>query len=145
MNGPDEVSNGYPGRRLAGEDEPLEPLELRSIRESIGLTGERLAAVFGVRSDTLRRWESGRRPIPPRVRAELDAVVQATETAWRTEAVAVWASVANGVATTDVVVWDDDESFAAANPFYASFGARWWRVIAGRVAAETGARIVAAI
>lgn len=45
--------------------------QLRTARRIIGLSGQELANRLGIRSDTLRRWESGRDEIPYRVREEL--------------------------------------------------------------------------
>lgn len=54
--------------------ERLTNTELCQARRIIGLSGQDLANRLSVRADTVRRWETGREPIPYGVRAELVAV-----------------------------------------------------------------------
>lgn len=50
--------------------------EMRRARRITGLSSPELARRLGVRSDTLRRWETGRDPIPYRVREEMVAIAE---------------------------------------------------------------------
>lgn len=58
------------------EPERLEGAALRSIRHVLGMSGADLADALDVRADTLRRWESGREPVPYRIPAELIPVTE---------------------------------------------------------------------
>ena len=58
----------------------MEPAELHARREYLGLTQEALGvALGGVRGDTIRRWESGRDPIPYAVPDEVARVEAKTQ------------------------------------------------------------------
>ena len=65
----------------------MTPAELRTLRESLNLTGEQLAQLFGVRDRTVRRWEAGEWTIPDdaadhlrRLDAQIErAVIEAVE------------------------------------------------------------------
>lgn len=50
--------------------------QVRQVRKVLGLTSEGLGERVGVRSDTVRKWESGRYSIPYGVRADLVTVAQ---------------------------------------------------------------------
>lgn len=52
-------------------DDRMSAGELRTIREFLGLTLDALGNYLDVRPDTVRHWESGRDPIPHRVRDEI--------------------------------------------------------------------------
>lgn len=61
-----------PNARIGGSlHKRMDPARFKQTRKTIGLTGDELAYRLGVRSDTLRRWESGRDPIPYAVPGEL--------------------------------------------------------------------------
>lgn len=67
------------------ERDRMEPGELRARREYLGLTQDALGVALGrdgssVRADTIRRWESGREPIPYGVRGEIAAIEARTQT-----------------------------------------------------------------
>ena len=51
--------------------ERLTSVQVRQAREALGLSGAALAERLNVRADTVRRWESGRDPVPYGVRMEL--------------------------------------------------------------------------
>ena len=42
----------------------MTPAELRTLRDSLGLTAEQVAQMAGVRDRTVRRWEAGDWPVP---------------------------------------------------------------------------------
>lgn len=62
----------------------MSPSELRARREYLGLTQEALSLALGrhgsaVRADTVRRWESGREPVPYGVPAEVEQIEVRTQ------------------------------------------------------------------
>lgn len=94
----------------------MEPAELRARREHLGLTGEALAVALSVRTDTLRRWESGRDPIPYAVPDEIAALERHTD-----DIVAILTE------HEDEQQWlatDDEARFAGRRDWCT---ARWWR------------------
>lgn len=67
------------GRAERGQPTRVPGAVLREHRTALGLTQQALATRLGVREDTLRRWESGRDPIPYAIPAELLTVAQERE------------------------------------------------------------------
>lgn len=53
----------------------MKSTDLRSIRQSAGVTQEQLATLLGVRGNTVYRWESGRSPISAAVALAIVAVL----------------------------------------------------------------------
>lgn len=92
----------------------MDPDELRARREYLGLTQDALsAALGGVRADTIRRWESGREPIPYGVPGEIAWIEARTQT-----------FVDDLRARPDELVWLDDEARSGTLDWAT---ARWWR------------------
>ncbi|ROR97772.1 uncharacterized protein DUF1870 [Salana multivorans] len=119
-------------------DERMTAGELQTVREYLGLTTDALAGILGVRPDTVRRWESGRDPIPHRVREEVEEVEAFT------------ASIAGEVvaalhdqATPAVLVYRTDREMHAARPDTAHLTARWWRHVVARAAHEIPGLVIA--
>lgn len=111
--------------------------ELRVTRDRLGLSGDRLAALLGVTSRTLRHWEEGRYRVPTGVTAEVDQMVQAAD-----DAVAALVADLREQDAPTVTVWRTDPEYQqqAADP---RWSAGWWRAIAGRAAVQVpGTRIV---
>lgn len=48
--------------------------EFRTLRDALGLSVDACCRIFGVADRTIRRWDSGRLPVPPPVAAELRAI-----------------------------------------------------------------------
>ena len=116
----------------------MHPAELRATRELLGLTTADLANVLHVRHDTARRWESGRDPIPFRVRDEIAQAARDTDEGVRT----LIDSMLDVPTPTIIVYWTDAE-LHAARPDMSHLSARWWRHVAARAAREVpGATIV---
>ncbi|GAB2457413.1 DUF1870 family protein [Xylanimonas ulmi] len=105
--------------------------ELQTVREYLGLTTESLAAILDVRHDTVRRWESGRDPIPLRVRQEVEQVEADTATA-----VGEVVTALQDARDPAVVVYRTDADMHAARPDLAHLPARWWRHVVARAAHE---------
>jgi putative transcriptional regulator len=47
---------------VAAHVEPAKPLDVRGLRERLGLTREQFAIRYGMEIETLRNWETGKRP-----------------------------------------------------------------------------------
>lgn len=109
------------------DDERMDPGELQAVREYLGLTTEHLAAMLGVRHDTVRRWESGRDPIPERVSGEVEQIEEATA-----HAVAELSAVLRDARDPAVRVYRSDADLHAARPEVAHLPARWWRHVVMR-------------
>lgn len=105
--------------------------ELQTIREYLGLTLDSLAGILGVRLDTVRRWESGRDPIPHRIPDEIAQLEAATATA-----VGELVAALKDARDPAVVVYRTDEQMHAARPDTRHLGARWWRHVVARAAHE---------
>ncbi|MDM4761899.1 DUF1870 family protein [Galbitalea sp. SE-J8] len=111
--------------------------ELQTVREYLGLTSEALAGILSVRNDTIRKWESGREPIPHRVREELERIEAYTAQCVGDvvqELRGVYA--ADDVADPAVIVYRTDAELHAARPGFDAYTARWWRHIVARAATE---------
>ena len=96
-------------------------VEFRIAREALGLTGEALAELLGVTDRSIRKWENGASRVPAGVVQELGVLQDSFE---RT----VSALVAEVAGVEDAVL----EVVAPGG---------WSRMIAGRVAVATGARV----
>jgi len=53
----------------------MTPDDLRSAREALGLTGDKLARIAQSNARTVRRWEAGDREIPGPMRALVEALM----------------------------------------------------------------------
>lgn len=120
------------------DDERMDPGELQAVREYLGLTQDGLADMLAVRKDTLRRWESGRDPIPHRVREEVEQIE-----AYTAAAVGEVVDALRDARDPAVVVYRTDEQMHAARPGTGHLPARWWRHVVMRAATEVpGVEIV---
>ena len=104
--------------------------EFRARVDALGLTVTDVARLAEVHERTARAWVAGKYPVP--------AGVEAAVTAWEDETDRVVYSQIGGGGGGEVLVFRDDEAFRAARPDLARWSARWWRVIAVRVADELG-------
>jgi transcriptional regulator with XRE-family HTH domain len=105
----------------------MDPGELQAVREYLGLTTESLAGMLGVRHDTVRRWESGRAPVPERVREEVEAVEE-----YAARAVGELVDALRDARDPAVVVYRTDAQMHAARPDTSHLPARWWRHVVMR-------------
>lgn len=99
---------------------PMTSVEFRIARESLGVTGEVLAGHLGVSDRSIRKWEHGASAVPAGVRRELQDLVEEFD-----KAVAELVAAVAGVEAPVLVIESDG----------------WSRMVAGRVAEETGARV----
>ena len=115
--------------------------ELRATREWLGLSTPTLARLLEVRTDTVRRWESGRERVPLRVRVELDALEQTTAAAVD-EVVATLRNARHPV----VIVYRDTEDLPAWLDIAwldgVCLGAAWWRHVAASASREVAGTVV---
>lgn len=103
--------------------------ELQTVREYLGLTTEAIAGMLNVRHDTYRRWESGREPIPERVRQEVEDVEEYTA-----RAVDDVVQALMDAPEPAVRVYRTDAGLHRARPDLSHLPARWWRHVAYRAA-----------
>jgi len=121
-------------------------VELQMRREYLGLTIDAMANLLEVNPRTVRSWESGRDPIPVRVRAEIasieehtDAVVADMVAALTGDPVAADAVAALDGSDPVVVVWRSEATWrASGHPDTARFPARWSRHVVARAAHRVG-------
>jgi hypothetical protein len=122
--------SGAPARMDGGE--------LQMVREYLGLTIESLAGMLAVNPRTVRSWESGRDPIPERVRIEVEAVEGTTA-----QAVGELVDALNDARDPEVLVYRTDDAMHAARPDTAHLPARWWRMVVARACEEVPGVVVA--
>ena len=106
----------------SGEDDPMTPAEFAMVRAHLGLTGEWLAEYLGVALRTVRRWEQGAAAIPDGVRAQVEELEAITA-----EQVAALVSALRGAS---------EVTLGVPQATAGGFPARWWLMVAARVAEE---------
>jgi len=112
------------------DDERMTGVELKTIREWLGLGGDWLAEYLDVSPRAVRHWEAGKRLIPDGVRLEVE----------RLEAVTAQYVAAGVEALTDardpaVVTYYSDEQYRQAYP-EETWPATWHRRVVARIAQE---------
>jgi transcriptional regulator with XRE-family HTH domain len=122
----------------------MTPIELKVVREALGLSREQLAAALHVGLRSVDDWESGRRPIPEGVGDDVERIEAYTaEVAGQ-----LAAHLLEHAGDTPVFeVYDRDADMPALDLPSAPLPptARWWRAVAHRVAEDVpGLRIVEA-
>ena len=105
--------------------------ELRVWLDWLGIDGEHIGRILGVRTDTVRRWVSGRDLIPLRVGDELQDVENAT-----TATIAEVIATPGDMADPAVTVYRTDAELWAARPDVEPYPAKWWRMVVARATAE---------
>lgn len=118
-------------------DPRMTPAEFRCLRQAIGLSRAQVAELLRVAERTVGRWEEATTPIPDGVAAELWRIVTHTG-----NVIDEIAGDYNEGLIDHVVVYRTDEDLWFARRSHSGWPASWWRVIAGRVAIMTGARVV---
>lgn len=111
--------------------ERISGAELRVRLDWLGLDPAEAGKVLGVRHDTVRRWLSGKEPVPIRVGSELGAIDAATA-----KAVGELVQALEDATDPAVVIYRSDEDLWAERPELQPYGARWWRMVVARATAE---------
>jgi transcriptional regulator with XRE-family HTH domain len=125
-------------------DDRMAPIELKVVREALGLSREQLAAALNVGLRSVDDWESGRRIIPDGVRDDVGRIE--AYTAEVADQLAAHLLEHAGPAPV-FEVYDRDADMPALDLPAAPLPptARWWRAVAYRVAEDVpGLRIVEA-
>lgn len=112
-------------------EQRMDPQELRTIREYLGLTAEALAGILSVRTDTIHKWERGNDQIPLRVNEEVAAIQRFTA-----ESVGQLVAGLQDARDPEVGVYTRDEDLHAARPDLNHVTARWWRHVVARTSHE---------
>ncbi len=105
--------------------------EMQTVREYLGLTTEQLAGRLDVRHDTVRRWESGRDPIPLRVSQEIEDLEEHTA-----HAVDQLVAALHDARDPAVEVYRRVEDMPSDRPDLIALGPRWWRHVVARAAGQ---------
>lgn len=126
MTTPDD---GAPEGVLSYEDERISGAELQVWMDWLGLRQRDAAQVLHVREDTIRRWLSGREPVPVRVGEELEAFDTLTA-----EAVGrVVAGLHDASDPTAVIYRRDEDMPEGVGPLRS---VTWWRMVVARATVE---------
>lgn len=105
--------------------------EFRTVREYLGLSGDAMAALLGVAPRTIPKWEGGEKPIPYRVRDEVERIERFTA-----NAVDQLVRALGDARDPAVVVYRHDRELAEIRPELAAYTARWWRHVVARAVHE---------
>lgn len=119
----------------------MTPAELRVVREWLGLTGEALGRLVGVRDRTIRRWEAGQDVIPDGVRVDIEHLKATAD-----EYVESLVEGLLGASKVVLITYRTNEDFWSEDPSRKPFPASYHRAISARVAQEVpGLSIVYAL
>ncbi|MHB1063572.1 MAG: Aca2/YdiL-like domain-containing protein [Georgenia sp.] len=114
--------------------------ELQTVRDWLGVTVDRLAAMLEVNPRTVRAWEAGKYPVPEGVREAVECLEADTAVA-----VGEIVSALHDMRDPAVAVYRTDEDLAGARPDAAHLGARWWRHVVARAATEVPGVIIGTV
>lgn len=120
------------------EDERMQPVELKTIREWLGLGEDWLAAHLHVPVTTVWAWEDGSEPIPDTARQEVEHL-EAQTAATVTQAVEVLRDARDPAIRTYL----SDEQYGAHEPGQ-NWPASWHRRVVARVAQEVPGLVIVA-
>lgn len=111
--------------------------ELLVVRTSLGMSRAELSRVLSVNENTVRRWESGKDPIPARLRDEINTIENAAD-----EAVYSLVAELRSMATPRVVLRREQAAEGEYRLDPAGYGGGWYRCIVGRAIREVpGTRV----
>ena len=128
--------------RIGGNDAlRITPAELKARREALGYTTDDLAKAAGVNNRSPRAWESGREPVPVRIRTILDTLEAETDT--------IIATVRSAIATRQecdpgdlaIIAPTTDTAYRTRWP-HAAHTARWWRATIHAATKNTTVRLI---
>lgn len=112
------------------EDERMTDAEFRVVREHLGVSGDWLAGHLQVNPRNVRAWEHGEKPIPDRVRLELEGLEARTG-----KFVTGCIDQLLDLPDPAVVTYRNDAEYRAAHP-EVPFPASWHRAVVARIAQE---------
>lgn len=118
------------------EDERMTGVELKTIREWLGVSGDWLAAHLDVSSRTVRHWEAGRNATPDGVRLEVERLEAVTA-----QYVAAGVEALTGASDPAVVTYYSDEQYRHAHPEQ-EWPATWHRRVVARIAQEVPGLVI---
>lgn len=118
------------------EDERMQGIELKMVREWLGVSGDWLAEHLGVTPRTVRHWESGRYTIPDGVRLEVEHLETLTA-----QAVTAGVETLMGVPEPAVVTYYTDDQYENHEPG-TMWPATWHRRVIARIAQEVPGLVI---
>lgn len=118
------------------EDERMTGIELKMIREWLGVSGDWLAEKLNVTPRTVRHWEAGRNAIPDGVRLEVERMEVLTA-----QAVTAGIEALMDLPEPTVMTYYSDEQYHERDPD-AGWPASWHRRVVARIAQEVPGLVI---
>ena len=128
--------------RIGGNDAlRITPAELKARREALGYTTDDIAKAAGVNNRSPRAWESGREPVPVRIRALLDDLEAETNAVIHTVRSAIAAYQEQDPGDLAIITPTTDSAYRTRWP-HATHTARWWRATIHAATKDTTVRLI---
>ena len=128
--------------RVGGNDAlRITPAELKARREALGYTTDDIAKAAGVNSRSPRAWESGREPVPVRIRTILDDLEAETNAVIHTVRTAIAAYQEQDPGDLAIITPTTDSAYRTRWP-HAAHTARWWRAAIHTATKDTTVRLI---
>ena len=113
-------------------------IELKAVREWLGVSGDWLAERLGVIPRTVRNWEQGKYPIPDGVRLEVEALQALTSQVVTANIAALMDKPEPAIATYRT----DEEYWSTLDDGSPRWPASWHRRVVMRIAQEVPGLVV---
>lgn len=128
--------------RIGGNDAlRITPAELKARREALGYTTDDIAKAAGVNNRSPRAWESGREPVPVRIRTILDDLEAETGTIIATVSSAIADHQERNPGDLAIITPTTDSAYRTRWP-HAAHTARWWRAVIHAATKDTAVRLI---
>lgn len=128
--------------RIGGNDAlRITPAELKARREALGYTTDDIAKAAGVNNRSPRAWESGREPVPVRIRTILDDLEAETGTIIATVSSAIADHQEQDPGDLAIITPTTDSAYRTRWP-HAAHTARWWRAVIHAATKDTAVRLI---
>lgn len=128
--------------RVGGNDAlRITPAELKARREALGYTTDDIAKAAGVNNRSPRAWESGREPVPVRIRTILDALEAETNTVIHAVRSAIATYQEQDPGDLAIITPTTDSAYRTRWP-HAAHTARWWRAAIHAATKNTAVRLI---
>lgn len=128
--------------RIGGNDAlRITPAELKARREALGYTTDDIAKAAGVNNRSPRAWESGREPVPVRIRALLDDLEAETDAVIGDVRTAIAAYQEQDRGDLAIITPTTDSAYRTRWP-HAAHTARWWRATIHAATKGTTMRLI---